>query len=183
MNEQQLIQLLKEADKDVLGKLYIEHRSAFLYFAQKFCKQEEDILDAYQDAIIALKEKAVKGGLDSLNCSLKTYLFGIGKYMLYDKMRKQKKTVPLLSVDEEVYDYKAITDDFLGEEPSKMQVQLQRLFTTLGKKCKEVLSLFYYRGYSIEEICEHLNYENKNVVKSQKSRCIKQLKDKIKAKS
>jgi len=180
MSEQQLIQLLKEADKDVLKRLYLEYRSAFISFAQKLCSNSDDIVDSYQDAIIVLQEKALKGDLDQLRCTLKTYLFGIGKYILYEKMRKQQKTVTRMKLVQEDYDYNAIAVDFLEDQPNEMQQKLQRAFVTLGKRCKEVLSLFYYRGYTIEEICERLHYENKNVVKSQKSRCLKQLKDKIK---
>lgn len=183
MSEQQLIQLLKETDKDVLRRLYVEYRGAFIAFAQKFCSDNDDIVDAYQDAIILLQEKAIKGDLDELRCTVKTYLFSIGKYMLYDKMRKQKKTVSYMRTEQDDYDYHSITLDFLDDEPSKMQIQLQHAFASLGKKCKEVLSLFYYRGYTIEEICKRLSYENKNVVKSQKSRCLKQLKDKVKMSS
>ncbi len=180
MSEQQLIQLLKEADKDVLRRLYLEYRSAFISFAQKFCSNANDIVDAYQDAIILLQEKALKGDLDDLRCTLKTYLFGIGKYILYDKMRKQKKIVSPMKLEQEAYDYNDIALDFLEDQPNELQQKLQRAFATLGKKCKEVLSLFYYRGYTIEEICDSLHYENKNVVKSQKSRCLKQLKEKVK---
>lgn len=183
MSEQQLIQLLKEADKDVLKRLYLEYRSAFISFAQKLFPNSNDILDTYQDAIIVLQEKAIKGDLDELRCTLKTYLFGIGKYMLYEKVRKQKKLVSPMKLEQEDYDYHDIAIDFLQDQPNKMQQQLQRAFATLGKKCKEVLTLFYYRGYTIDEICTALNYENKNVVKSQKSRCLKQLKDKVKTDS
>ena len=182
MSEQHLIQLLKDADKDVLKRLYLEYRSPFISFAQKFCSNQDDIVDAFQDSIIVLQEKAFKGDLDGLRCTLKTYLFGIGKYILYEKMRKQKKVVSQMKVQED-YDYNIIALDFLDIQPNEMQQQLQRAFVTLGKKCKEVLTLFYYRGYTIEEICQSLNYENKNVVKSQKSRCLKQLKDKIKINS
>jgi RNA polymerase sigma factor (sigma-70 family) len=180
MSEQQLILLLKEADKDVLRSLYTKYRNPFIAFARKFCSNDDDILDAYQDAIILLQEKAIQGSLDDLRCSLKTYVFSIGKHLLYNTLRKQKKKVAQMNVEEEVYDYSTIAFDFLQtNELSERQLQLQRAFATLGKRCKEVLSLFYYRGYTIEEIGERLNYENKNVVKSQKSRCLKQLKDKI----
>lgn len=180
MSEQQLILLLKEADKEVLRSLYTKYRGPFISFARRFCSNDHDILDAYQDAIIVLQEKAIKGDLDALRCSLKTYVFGIGKHLLYNTLRKQKKKVTQMSVAEEVYDYSMIASDFLEENQlSERQIQLQKAFATLGKKCKEVLSLFYYRGYTIEEIGQRLNYENKNVVKSQKSRCLKQLKEKV----
>jgi RNA polymerase sigma factor (sigma-70 family) len=179
MSEHQLILLLKQSNEEALKMFYIENRNPFMSFARKFNVSEDDITDVYQDAIIALHEKAIKGELDTLTCSIKTYLLGIGKYMLYEKARKNNKKVSDFPVEKEDYNYREITNDFLEEDPNQLQLLLQKAFATLGKKCKEVLTLFYYRGYTIEEISEKLNYENKNVAKSQKSRCIKQLKEKI----
>ena len=82
--------------------------------------------------------------------------------------------------EDEDYNYIKITEVFSNENLNKNQKLLEKAFSSLGKRCKEILTLFYYRGYSIEEIVEALQYENKNVVKSQKSRCVKQIKDKIK---
>ncbi|MFK8060371.1 MAG: RNA polymerase sigma factor [Polaribacter sp.] len=180
MNEQQLIILLKASDKKTLKKIYVDNRDAFINFARKFHLSNADILDVYQDAIITLQEKAIKGDIMNLTCSIRTYLFGIGKYMLYEKARKNSKTNSDFPLESEAYNYKEIADDFFDEEPNKFQLLLQKGFAELGKKCKEVLTLFYYRGFTIDEIAEKLNYNNKNVVKSQKSRCIKQLKDFIK---
>lgn len=179
MSEHQLILLLKQSDEKALKMLYIDNRKSFINFARKFSVSEDDIVDVYQDAIIVLHEKAIQGGLDNLTCSIRTYLLGIGKYMLYDKARKNNKSVSDFPIEKEDYNYREMANDFLEEEPNQLQFLLQKAFVTLGKKCKEVLTLFYYRGYTIDEIAEKLDYENKNVAKSQKSRCIKQLKEKI----
>lgn len=179
MSEHQLILLLKKADKKALKMLYTENRNPFIHFARKFKVSENDIVDAYQDATIALSEKAIKGDLDNLNCSIRTYLFGIGKYMLFEKARKNKKRVLDFPFEKENYNYKNIAEDFFEEAPNKLELLLQKGFASLGEKCKEVLRLFYYRGFTIEEISEKLGYKDKNVVKSHKSRCIKQLKEKI----
>jgi RNA polymerase sigma factor (sigma-70 family) len=179
MNEQQLIILLKASDKKTLEKIYLENRASFINFARKFKLSDDDIVDVYQDAIIALQEKAIKGEIEKISCTVKTYLFGIGKYMLYEKSRRNNKTVSNFPLEKEAYNYKEISDAFFEDEPNKFQVLLQKGFAELGKKCKEVLTLFYYRGFTIDEIAEKLNYNNKNVVKSQKSRCIKQIKENI----
>ncbi|WP_405607688.1 RNA polymerase sigma factor [Polaribacter sp. Asnod1-A03] len=180
MREQQLLLLLKQADKSALKMVYTDNRIPFINFARTFHLSEDDILDVYQDAIIVLQEKAVKGEIHHLKCTIKTYLFGIGKYMLYEKARKNNKKIKEFPLEKEDYNYKEISSDFLNDTPNEHQDSLRKAFATLGKKCKEVLTLFYYRGFTIDEICETLNYDNKNVVKSQKSRCIKQLKEKIK---
>jgi DNA-directed RNA polymerase specialized sigma24 family protein len=39
------------------------------------------------------------------------------------------------------------------------------------------LYLFYYRGMTLEDIQREMTYEAKDTVKSQKSRCLKQLKE------
>jgi RNA polymerase sigma-70 factor (ECF subfamily) len=59
------------------------------------------------------------------------------------------------------------------------QQLLKKYYGHLGDRCKSILNLFYYQGYNLDEIRDILNYSNKKVLKSQKSRCIKQLKDLI----
>ncbi|TVZ56287.1 RNA polymerase sigma factor (sigma-70 family) [Lutibacter sp. Hel_I_33_5] len=177
MNKNQRILLLKQADRNALKELYTENRDAFIEFGYKFSKNKEDILDVYQDAIIVLQEQALEGKMDNLTCTVKTYLFSIGKYMLYDKNRKNNKSVTSDFLEKEDYNYKEIAADFTDDTSNENIKKLQIAFGKIGKKCKEVLSLFYYRGYSIDEIATSLNYENKNVVKSQKSRCLKQLRE------
>lgn len=179
MNEEQLVKLLKDSDKETLKMIYLKNRDSFINFARKHSISEEDIVDVYQDAIIVLQEKIAQGKLESLTCSISTFLFGIGKYMLYEKARKNNKTVANFSLENEAYNYKEFSDSYFDDEQNEQQILLQKGFSSLGKKCKEVLKLFYYRGFTLEEIAVKLNYSSKNVVKSQKSRCIKQLKDKI----
>lgn len=179
MSEHQLILLLKESDKEALKMVYIENRNPFINFARKFHLSDDDILDVYQDAIIFIQEKAIKGEIENLTCTIQTFLFGIGKYMLFDKARKNNKKVAEFPLEKEDYAYKSIAEDFFEETPNKLELLLQKGFASLGKKCKEVLRLFYYRGFTIDEISKKLDYKDKNVVKSQKSRCIKQLKEKI----
>ncbi|WP_254097249.1 RNA polymerase sigma factor [Aquimarina sp. Aq107] len=93
--------------------------------------------------------------------------------------KNRKKTVSY----ENSVDYKETSDvQEVFEEPqlTPQQELLRQHFKNLGKRCQEMLTLFYYRGLTIDEITESLGYENKNVVKSQKSRCLKSLKESIK---
>jgi RNA polymerase sigma-70 factor (ECF subfamily) len=56
---------------------------------------------------------------------------------------------------------------------------LKKYFDALGEKCQKILTLFYYQQYNIKEIMAEGNYNSENVVKSQKSRCLKTLKEAI----
>ena len=93
MNKEQLVKLLKNANKDALKMIYVDYREPFLNFARTLHFSENDIVDVYQDAIIVLQQKAINGDLDDLKCAIKTYLFGIGKYLLVETSRKHRKRV------------------------------------------------------------------------------------------
>ncbi len=71
-------------------------------------------------------------------------------------------------------------DNMDGDESlSHEQKLLKKYFETLGEQCQKLLTMFYYRGLSIKEIIAEGGYNNANVVKSQKSRCLKTLKERI----
>ena len=169
------IDLLKKADERVIAGIYNQYKSDFFVFATQFHINKETVTDVYQDAIIALIENAKKGLLDDLNCSLKTYLFSIGKFMIFRKLKVKKETV--------IYTEKLIESiewDFLEEEQEQKEMKLlQQGFANLGAQCQKVLQLFYFEEKKLDEIMKLLQYTNKEVLKSQKSRCIKQLKNLI----
>lgn len=177
MVDNHVLELLKRGDKVTLKKVYISYKEDFILFAKKYPIAEDVILDIYQDVIVALVENIALGKLETLKSSLKTYLFSIGKYMIYDFLRKNKK-VFVTDTFEEIEDNYGF---LFKKELTSNQKKLNYFFKKLGSKCKEILTLFYYRGFTIDEISKHLNYNNKDVVKSQKSRCLKNLKDKMSA--
>jgi len=179
MNKKSLVNALKNDDRTLLKSIYLEHKTAFIGFSNKYELDYDDILDIYQDAIIALRENAIKGHLDSLKSELRTYLFSIGKYMIYKRLNEKRKLYTT-EVFEDPDDFEELKIIDIGYDFNSRQKLLQKAFKQLGEKCKEVLNLFYFRGFTLDDIVVELNYNNKDVVKSQKSRCIKTLKALIK---
>lgn len=180
MNDETLISRLKKGDRDALKDIYLNFKSEFFRFSSRYDIEDEVLEDIYQDAIIILWEKAQMGKIDNLTCTIKTYLFSIAKYMIYDYSRKSSKI--MFSLDDYVldnYDQETVEEMRYDGDLNPYQLKLLNNFKKLGDKCREVLSLFYYRGFTIDEIMEDQGYENKNVVKSQKSRCLKSLKELI----
>jgi len=175
MVESDIVIALKNDNKSVLKSVYLEHKSAFIGFAKTYNINDEDALDIYQDAIIALRENALKGHLDDLKSGLKTYLFSIGKYMCYKRL-KEKKKLHLSDSIKEINGLDELNIKDINYNFSNRQRQLQVAFKSLGEQCKTLLNLFYIRGFTLDEIVEELNYNNKDVAKSQKSRCLKSLK-------
>jgi len=175
-NSKNIIDLLKQGDNRTLEKIYNDNRNAFINFSKQYNIEEYDAADIYQDAIIVLRENAINGKINNLNSSVSTYLFAIGKYKIFHSYRLKSK-IELnndINLDEKNIDFDV---NLLDEKLTNQQKLLNEYFSKLGDRCKKVLKLFYYQGYSLDEIKEILNYSSKKVLKSQKSRCVKQLRD------
>ncbi|WP_417200674.1 RNA polymerase sigma factor [Bizionia sp.] len=173
IEDQYLIDQLKQQDLKCLDNIYRTYKKEFFLFARKWALQEDDIADVYQDTIINLYENIQNGKLKKLSSSLKTYLFAIGKFQVYKRLNKNKpKPLEEMTIyaSEELKIFEADSDNL------KLQV-LKKAFSKLGDKCKQVLELYYYEGLTLDEIQAFLKYSNKDVLKSQKSRCLKQLKE------
>jgi DNA-directed RNA polymerase specialized sigma24 family protein len=89
----------------------------------------------------------------------------------------RRKNVPFLTFEETK---EKIDVNFSGEEVTKEQRLLQEGLKKLGPKCVEVIELFYLKGYVLDEIMQISDYKSKEVLRSQKSRCMSQLKEIIK---
>jgi RNA polymerase sigma factor (sigma-70 family) len=172
-----IIDLLKKNDEKTIRTFYNDHKNKFVLFAKRYNINEFDSIDVYQDAFIALIENVKKGKTDDLKSSLSTYLFGIGKFMIFQKFKKNGQ----LHIADDVESIE-VEDDLYSEDDVDLQVRLlQNGLDKLGEQCKKVLQLFYYEEKKLDEIQEQLGYTSKDVLKSQKSRCLKQLKELIKA--
>lgn len=172
---------LRQGSERALRKVYEQNRDKFLNFARRYHLSDEENIDIYQDAYIIFHDNVMSGKITTLTSSVSTYLFSIGKYLIFDRMRKNKKTVNPDYNLEIVRDDESIVQDIDFEEGelSPEQTLLRKHFATLGKQCQELLTLFYYRGYTIKEIMEAEGYNSENVVKAAKSRCMKTLRERI----
>jgi len=168
------LERLREGDQKTLEKIYLDFKTEFLLFGGKINDDREMVLDVYQDSIIALYENVQNGKLTSFSSSLKTYLFSIGKFKLY-KINKDDRRFTNEATDTDI-DYTEDLDVFAENINADRVALVEEAFGKLGKKCRELLTLFYYRGFDIEEIKNEMGLENKNTAKSQKSRCLSHLK-------
>lgn len=181
MEEDKIIELLRLGDNSALQNIYEENRLPFIKFARKYNVNEHDAADIYQDSVIALRENAIRGKLDNLKGSISTYLFAIGKHKIYFNHRRYSK----LEFDNELLlNEKNIEIDvnLYDQKLTKQQMVLKECLSELGEKCKNILILSNYQGFTLDEITNILDYSDKKVLKSQKSRCMRQLRELCKKK-
>ena len=161
------IAALKNGDRREIEKLYNQYRNGFILFLSRYGLPQDELTDIYQDAVVALIENARKGLMDDLEVELKTYLFAIGKFMVFKRFRKEKE----INAEDLIFEWYDA-----GSEETEAP-RLREALNRLGGRCYELLNLFYYQGKKLDEIQVLMGYDKKDVLKSQKSRCLKQLKE------
>lgn len=177
MVEQKIIAGLTGSDNDVIVSLYHEYRDRFIALGYEYGLTETEGLEIFHDSFIILKNHAKKGNLDKVEHQLSTYFITIGKYRIFDFLKKRGRSplqfqheLPELAEDVEHQHDEQITD---------IQALVLEELKTLTPACRKMLTLFYLEGLSIEEIVTVGKYDNVNVVRAQKSRCLKILKERI----
>jgi len=99
-NSYTTLELIKKGDKETLETIYKENRKRFIYFARKQGLIPEDAEDVYQNSIIAFIENISSGKIQTLQSSVSTYLFGIGKKLIQYQIRlnTRKKNSPEIKI-------------------------------------------------------------------------------------
>ncbi len=174
MSDPEIINLIRNEDSRGLSLVYEKFRHEFIHWIIKtYGTDPDDAREFYQASIVILYDNTMAGKLDSLQSSLKTYLFGIGKNLALQQLRlnhRKQKTGAEFYIKNYVLDNQ--------EDKMKEEVNLEivsQSFSTLGEPCHELLSLYYYKKKSMEEISATLGYKNPETAKNQKYKCMERL--------
>jgi RNA polymerase sigma factor (sigma-70 family) len=177
MIDKKIIDGLRRSDRHVVDELYQEFRQHFLSLGRKYKLSDSESIDIFHDSLIILRSHAQKGNLDRVRHQLSTYFMAIGKYRLFAILKKRNPEKTFTSVD--IIDIMDEQDDLLDQEVSYQQRVILQALSAMSPSCRNILTLFYVEGLSIDKIVTVAGYENAGVVRAQKSRCLKQLNERI----
>jgi RNA polymerase sigma-70 factor (ECF subfamily) len=173
MNQDEIIQKIKSGGQTELGLIYEEYREEFLRWVIKEYKcSMDDGKDIYQLTILIFHDNIKQGKLEHLVSSVKTYLFGIGKNIVKENQRKEKRYIPISKE-------KWLKENLIDEPTSKIDDAIferaKNALAKLGQPCQRLIELFYYEKKSIPEITLAMNYKNPETAKNQKCKCMARL--------
>ncbi|MDH3244560.1 MAG: sigma-70 family RNA polymerase sigma factor, partial [Saprospiraceae bacterium] len=130
-------------------------------------------VEIYQEAFTALYYNVREGKLVRLTSSLKTYLFAIGKNILRDHFKREKR----FRHGSDEWQVAEQLDHSIMEkyEQSDMKELVDIALKKIGEPCKTVLKLFYFRHFSMDAIAKELNYKTEQIAAKRKHICLKQM--------
>lgn len=162
----------KDLDKALLF-LYQQYATTTSSFIIHYGGSAQDAEDIFQETILAFID-IIKKGRYRMEASIKTFLVSIARNIWLNEQKKRERAGQREKRFEEGRGQQE--DDasqLLSELENKKQVR--ELVGKLGEPCRKLLQLFYYDNLSMKEIVDHLPYENEQVVRNKKYKCLQQL--------
>lgn len=170
--DQQIILALRKGDFGVLDQIYQEHAPVILRWVLKNSGQAADAQDVFQEAIIALHQKANDPGF-VLTCPLGALLFSICRNKWLNQLRKKNKEAEVRHWEEEKYKNENSLVSVLEavEEEEVRQKRLDDTFAQLTELCQKLLRLLI-SGISSAEAAVQLGMTDANTVYRRKNACV-----------
>ena len=139
---------------------------------------KEDAADIIQETIVAfieiVQENKYRG-----DASVKSFLYTITRNLWLSELRKRNSADNRNRVFEKGKD--AIEQEAVQHLiRQEYKNSILDLFEKLGDKCKQLLLLVYYEDLSMKEIVDKMpDYQNEQVLRNKKYKCMKQLEQMI----
>lgn len=179
ITDQQIIDGFRNNDRKIINRFYATNKGAFLnHFRNTYGKDDDYLIDLYQDANVTLWENIQKGKLGKMTSTLTTYLFAVGKYKMMANDRKFKE----MTTEMDLQNLELVDSDAEEmEEKEEKERKIDEIVSKMTYPCSDILRMHYWEKLSGEEIAHQMNYASTDAVKTQKYKCMQKLKQAVMA--
>ena len=179
-SDSELVKAIQEREmlEPAILQLYKDHAEITRSFIKGKGGTEQDADDIFQETVVSFIDSVQKLKFRQ-ESGIRTFLISISKNLWYNEIRRRQRAGNRERLFEEGRDQE---DSGVSEiiRDRELKKQLNLLLQDLGDSCRKILELFYYENLSMKEIVLHLHYENEQVVRNKKYKCLQQLTDKMK---
>ena len=174
-SDEELLRSLKTGpDRDeAIRYMYRNYFESLSWYVLNNQGSSEDAEDIFQEVILSfialVKEDKFRG-----ESSIKTFLFSLNRFAWLNELkRKGRASIREMNFEKGKEIIEQDMSKVLIERESSSQVM--QLLNELGETCKKILVMFYYEDLAMKDILQQLDYENEQVVRNKKYKCLKQL--------
>lgn len=162
---------------NAIGFIYRNHYRLLENIVLTNSGDKMDAQDLIQEVLVLFVEMVQKEKYRG-EASVKSFLYTLTRNQWITELRKRgsdSKRNELFEnsrdrVEEDITSYLTYRE---------AQNTVSELFERLGTTCKQILTLFYYENLSMKDILKQTNYENEQVLRNRKYKCLKELTDMI----
>jgi RNA polymerase sigma factor (sigma-70 family) len=134
---------------------------------------DQDAEDFFQESIIvfidAVKQHKFRG-----DSKIKTFLHAVMRNLWLNELKRRKRA---LHRETRYYEENPQVEDSVHQQVKENEAKLEvaSLLEKLGENCQKILHLFYYLDKPMKEIYLEMGYENEQIARNMKYKCMKKM--------
>lgn len=163
--------------EDSIKALYRSHFESLSWYVMNNSGSRQDAEDIFQEVMVSFIDLVQKNKFRG-ESSVKTFLYSLNRHSWLNELKRRGRA----SLREEKFEKgqeRVELDSGYQIADREGRSEVLRLVGELGDTCRKILLLFYYENLSMKEILEATDYENEQVVRNKKYKCLKQLEQMI----
>jgi RNA polymerase sigma factor (sigma-70 family) len=173
LNEQALLKGLAKNDNKAIETIYKSNFNMVQTFILNNNGTYDDARDIFQEAMIALYEKAQSDSF-VLTCKINTYVYSVCRRLWLKKLQQLGRysnqidgLEETVQVDEDLEIHQKRNQDF---------ALMEKALSSLGEPCRSLLEGFYIKKMDMQQLANEFGYTNADNAKTQKYKCLMRLK-------
>lgn len=166
---------------DGIRALYRQYQELLTNYVVNNSGSEDDAQDIFQEVVVSFVH-LVKNDKFRKESSIKTFLYAMNRNLWLNELKRRGRAAHREKKFEEVKLFNNEQVDHVMEHREATK-QLMAVVESLGADCKKILLLFYFENRSMRNILAETSYENEQVVRNKKYKCLKKLEEMIQART
>jgi RNA polymerase sigma factor (sigma-70 family) len=179
LSDSELVAGLRSGSRmdDAVKTIYRNYFDGSRYYVMNNNGSRQDAEDIFQEVVVTFIELVQKDKFRG-ESSIRTFLFSLTRHLWLNELKRKGRAMTR-EVKYEKAQEKAEMDiaQAIGHREGRQQVN--DLIERLGDACKKILIMFYYEDIPVRDMLGKLDYENEQVIRNKKYKCMKQLEDMI----
>jgi RNA polymerase sigma factor (sigma-70 family) len=162
---------------ETIKAIYRNYFDSLSWYVMNNSGSRQDAEDVFQEVVVAFIDLVQKDKFRG-ESTVKTFLYSLNRHTWLNELKRRGRALAREEKYENEQDRtEADTGHLIADREGKEEVI--KLVGELGETCRKILLLFYYENFSMKEILEATEYENEQVVRNKKYKCLKQLEQMI----
>ncbi|MBO9204598.1 MULTISPECIES: RNA polymerase sigma factor [Niastella] len=179
-SDAELLSAIRRSDElnNAIYFIYQQYSQTIQSFILANSGMPADAEDIFQETVVVFLDLVKKDKFRG-EASVKTFLTAIARNLWLNELKKRERS----EVREKAFETsRDVTEPDVSQHIAHQEVKKQFLevMGKLGENCKKLLTLFYYENMSMKDIVHHLPYENEQVVRNKKYKCLQSLTELLK---
>lgn len=155
--------------------LYRQYYEVLSIYTRQNNGTEQDAEDVFQEVVVTFIDLVNQHKFRG-ESTIKTFLYSLNRHIWLNELKKRNRMQQRNLKFESSRD-QAEADVSTHIASREARGQVMKIIDQLGDACKQVLMAFYYQDLQVKDMLAFLPYENEQVIRNKKYKCLKKLEE------